>query len=188
MFGNIVDRFLDPFSRFVPKLPLLIIGILLGLIIIKILMYLAVNALKVAKMPKALAGIVASLLTIVLWILFFAELARSMGLSTVALTVSGSLVVLGLALANGAGSLTSDILSGIFLAKDNDFEIGFKVKTGDTTGVIQRVDVRKVRIIDNEGKVHIVPNSNLDKNGWIVIERNMESDTIKKLESFKNKK
>lgn len=189
MFISIINRLYEPLVSFAPRLPKLVIGLVLGIIIIKFLMYLATNALKVARMPKALAGIISSLLAIVLWILFFSELARTMGLSSVALTVSGSLVVLGLALANGAGSLTSDILSGLFLAKDSDFEIGFKVKTGDTIGVIQKVDIRKVRILDEDGKVHIVPNSNLDKNGWIVIERNNESDTmVKKLASFKNKK
>lgn len=68
-----------------------------------------------------------------------------------------------------------------FLAKDRDFEIGYKVKIGEITGLVQSIDVRKVRIVDSEGKLHIIPNANIDKSGWKVLEREPKDDKIKKL-------
>lgn len=181
MFLDIVSSFANPIKQFLPKLPPLILSLILGIIIVVLLAKLAKYFLKIARVPKALAGIILSLLTIILWILLFAELAREMGMTSVAITVSGSLVILGLALSNGATSLTSDIIAGIFLAKDRDFEIGYKVKIGDIGGVVQSIDVRKVRVIDEDGKLHVIPNANIDKSGWTILERELKDDKIKKL-------
>lgn len=181
MFIDLVDSFINPIKAILPKLPPLLLALVLGIIIIKILTELSKYFLKIARVPKALTSIIMSLLLIVLWILLFSELAREMGMTSVALTVSGSLIVLGLALSNGATALTSDIIAGVFLAKDRDFEIGYKVKIGEIEGVIQNIDVRKVRVVDNEGRLHIIPNANIDKSGWMVLERELKDDKIKKV-------
>ena len=189
MFIDLVDSFVNPIKAILPKLPPLILSLILGIIIVVLLAGLAKYFLKIARVPKALANIILSLLTIILWILLFSELAREMGMTSVAITVSGSLIVLGLALSNGATSLTSDIIAGVFLAKDRDFEIGYKVKIGDIEGLVQSIDVRKVRIIDEDGKLHIVPNANIDKSGWTILERELKDDKIKKsILSFRRNK
>lgn len=186
---NFADSFINPIKNYLPKLPPVIISLILGIILIKVLAGLAKYFLRVARVPKALSSILLSLLVIVLWILLFAEMARELGMTSVAITVSGSLVVLGLALSNGATVLTSDIIAGVFLAKDRDFEIGYKVKIGEIEGIVQSIDVRKVRIIDDKGILHVIPNANIDKSGWTVLERELKDDKIKKsILSFRNKK
>lgn len=174
----ITTRLWEPVLNYLPRLPFLVLGLVIGYIIIKIVISILKNTLRVTKTPKALSGIIISMLTIIFWILLFGELARSLGFSSIAITISGSLLVLGLALANGATILTSDIISGVFLAKDEDFEVGFRVKTGDVEGVIQKVDIRKVRIVADDGKLHIVPNVNLDKNGWVVLDRDLKDEGL----------
>lgn len=174
----VITRFWEPVLNYLPKFPFLIFGFLIGYIIIKILMALLRNTLRITKTPKALSSIIISMITIVLWVLLFAEIARSLGFSSIAITISGSLLVLGLALANGATTLTSDIISGVFLAKDEDFEVGYRVKTGDVEGIIQKIDIRKVRIVADDGKLHVVPNVNLDKNGWVVMERELKDEEL----------
>lgn len=174
----VITRFWDPILNYLPKLPFVVLGLVIGYIVIRITLSVFRNTLKYTKVPKALSGIIISMLTIVFWVLLFGELARALGFSSIAITISGSLLVLGLALANGATTLTSDIISGVFLAKDEDFEVGFRVKTGDVEGIIQKVDIRKVRIISDDGKLHVVPNINLDKNGWVVLERELEDDDL----------
>lgn len=186
---DLIDSFVNPIKAILPKLPPLLLALVLGIIIIKVLTELSKYFLKVARVPKALTSIIMSLLSIVLWLLLFSELAREMGMTSVALTVSGSLVIVGLALSNGATALTSDIIAGVFLAKDRDFEIGYKVKIGDIEGTIQHIDVRKVRVVDNKGILHVIPNANIDKSGWTVLERELKDDKIKKsIISFRRNK
>jgi len=188
MFVDLVDSFVNLVIDFIPKLPPLVLSLVLGIIIIKVLTELAKYFLKIARVPKTLSSILLSLLAIVLWVLLFGELARELGMTSVAITVSGSLIVLGLALSNGATALTADIIAGVFLAKDRDFEIGHKVKIGEFEGVVQSIDVRRVRIIDKDGVLHVIPNANIDKSGWSVLERELKDDKIKKsLLSFRKR-
>jgi small-conductance mechanosensitive channel len=80
-------------------------------------------------------------------------------------------VALGFALANGASSLTADIISGLFLSRDRDFECGYRIKVGDIEGTIERVDTRKIRIKSDDGRTHVFPSSKVDTMGWTVVEK-----------------
>lgn len=60
------------------------------------------------------------------------------------------------------------------MAKDKDFGVGVKVKIliGEkrlVEGEIVEMDTRKTRIKDAEGKIHVLPNSMIDHNEWIVL-------------------
>jgi small-conductance mechanosensitive channel len=159
-----------------------------GFLIIKILSWLLQRILKFSKIPRALAGITMSLGLIIMWVILFAEIARQLGMNSLAVTISGSLAVLALALATGASGLASDIIAGLFLAKDSDFEIGYRIKVADVEGIVQQVDIRKIRIIDDVGGVHIFPNTKLDKDGWKVISREVEDNKIEMKEILNKQK
>ncbi len=186
MWQGLLNRITQPFLDFGPLIPKIVIGILIGAILIKVSLLVLSKILKISRIPRSLIDIVISLGAVILWIMLLAELAKVMGLSSVAVTISGSLVVLGFALANGATALTTDIISAFFIAKDRDFNIGNRIKTGDAEGIIDKIDVRKVRITDDEGRRHVIPNANLDKNGWILISR--DGQNYKKVEVKKTKK
>ena len=136
------------------------------------------RALRFSRMPRALISVVASLALIVMWVILFAEIARQLGMGSLAVTISGSLAVLALALATGASGLASDVISGVFLARDPDFEIGYKIKIGDITGLVHSVDIRKIRVVDDDGVIHVFPNTKLDKDGWQVLSREVEENKI----------
>lgn len=174
MTGEIMQRFWEPFQMFGPKIPAIILGLVFGYIAIKVFLIFLKDAFKVARVPKTVINIAVSLISIVLWIILFSELAREAGLSSLAIKISGSLFVVGLALANGASAIASDVLAGIYLAKDKDFEVGFQIKTCEVEGVVERIDVRKTRLRDDKGCIHVLPNSKVDSSGWRVINRGEE--------------
>lgn len=189
MFDSLVQKFVQPLLDFGPRIPKLLLGILIGIVSIKIAIEILRYALKLARVPKSLIDIVDAISSLILWVLLFAEILKYVGFSSAAIAISSSLVFIGFALANGATSLTSDIISAFYIAKDRDFEIGFRIKTGDVEGIIEKIDVRKVRILSDDGKLHVVPNANLDKNGWTVLNRNKDMEEVKKRRfiSFKRK-
>lgn len=176
--NSVLKSFWQPIVNFWPKIPAVVLGLIIGIFIIKILTGILVRALKYSRLPKALSGIITSLVVIVMWVLLLSEVARQLGMSGLAVTISGSIVILGLSLASGASGLTSDIISGIFLARDEDFELGYRIKVGNVEGVVQKVDIRKIRIIDDNGNVHVYPNAKLDKDGWEIISREVENNKI----------
>ncbi len=157
------------------KLPEFIVALLFGYLIIYLFLHLVRLLIGLFNLPSALVSIIYSLASVIIWILFSAYLLRTIGLSSLAITLSGSLLVLGLALANGSGILVSDVISGLFLAKDPDFEIGYRIKAGDTEGVIESIDIRKVRIRQDDGTLTVVPNSMIDKDRWQIIAKTKDA-------------
>ena len=181
--ANVIMAFWNPVKNFFPKLPTLILVVLVGYLIIQIIYWILNRALKFSKMPRALVGVIASLSLIIMWVVLFAEVARQLGMNSLAVTISGSLAVLALALATGASGLASDIIAGVFLARDTDFEIGYRIKIADVEGIIQNIDIRKIRVVDEKGSIHIFPNTKLDKEGWVILSQNVEDnkDDMKKI-------
>jgi len=175
---SIVESFWRPIANFGPKIPVVIISLIVGYFIIQIITAILNRALKFSRMPRALVSVVASLALIVMWVILFAEIARQLGMGSLAVTISGSLAVLALALASGAAGLASDVISGVFLARDPDFEIGYRIKVGEVTGIVHSVDIRKIRVVDESGVVYVFPNGKLDKDGWQVISRDVEDNKI----------
>ena len=169
LFANSSQFFVD----FVPKLPMLILGLLVGYIGIKIITMSIRKGLRLIRAPKTMIEVALPLSSIILWIIFFSEFARHLGLSGLSVTFSGLLVVVGLALSNGAAGMVSDLIAGIFLAKDRDFSVGYKVKFDDRVGVIKHVDTRKVRIETTDGHILVIPNSKFDSTSWEVIDKNI---------------
>ncbi len=169
MLENTFSQFNQQVANFGPKIPGIIFSFAVGYLLIKILAGSLGRALKIAKVPKALSNILVSLAVIILWFVLFSELAREAGFSSLAAKISGSLVLLGFAIANGISTLANDITSGIFLAKDNNFECGMRIKTGDIEGVVEKTDIRKTTIKGDKGEIFIVPNSRIDQGGWTVL-------------------
>lgn len=176
MINQIVSLFWRPIEHYGPRIPELIITLVLGIVVIKIVSYFLAQTVRLAKIPKALSVILSSVISIILWVLLFSEFFRQAGLTNLALTISGGTVVIGLILANALAPVIADIASGVYLAKDPDFEIGYLVKIGDVEGIIRKIDIRKVRIRDEKGKLHVFPNSIVDKGSWEVLSRDPEAD------------
>lgn len=180
---NVLESFWLPVKNFLPKIPVLVLVILIGYLIIQVIYWVLNRALKLSRIPRALVGVIASLSLIVMWVILFAEVARQLGMGSLAVTISGSLAVLALALASGASGLAGDVIAGVFLARDSDFEIGFRIRVGNVEGIIQKIDIRKIRLVDDKGDIHIFPNTKLDKEGWVIISQNVEDnkDDLKKI-------
>jgi small-conductance mechanosensitive channel len=165
-------RYYDGIVGFMPRLPGLLTTLLIGYLVIQLLEFLMKRFLRLVKIHESSRELIVSIGSVILWVLLFAEIAREAGLSGLALTISGSIVALGFAIANGATSLTSDIIAGLFMSRDRDFDCGYRIRVGDVEGVVDKIDIRKVRIKGDDGKLYILPSSKVDMTGWVVISKN----------------
>jgi small-conductance mechanosensitive channel len=79
--------------------------------------------------------------------------------------------ILGLAVSFGAQSLVKDVISGFFILFENQFAIGDVIEAGGKSGVVEKMSMRVVVLLDIQGAMHIIPNgeikvvSNLTR-GW----------------------
>lgn len=178
--NSVTDPLVNGAARVLPKIPLAIGAFLFGAVLIRLISWAVQFFIGFVRLPRGLKGIIVSLVDAVLWIFLVIGVLQVMGLNNIALAFSGSIVAVGLAIGNGASTLASDILAGIFLAKDRDFSVGDHVKAGEgTEGVIENMDMRRIRIRDNKGQLHVIPNSVVERKEWVLIESHLQRKASK---------
>lgn len=182
-------------NEIIPRLPVALIGLLAGIIVIKVIGRFLAPALRFTKWPIGLQEIMVTLIRVAMWVFLLITILQVLGLTSVALAITGSFAILLIGFSTGISNTVSDLIAGLQLANDKDFKVGFKVKAGDqkTEGIIREMDVKKTRIEAEDGKLHVIPNSVIEKNEWVVLDRHVHSKMprksaiMKKVTSFNKK-
>ena len=173
MFPNdsILELAASYVNQMLPKLPLFLVGLFFGFVLIRFLILLSRFFLKFAHLPRGLKGILMSLIRGGLWSLYAIAILQFLGFQNVIIFFSSSVVVIGIVMAAGGSTLVSDIFAGIFLAQDTDFQVGDEVIAGDppTQGIVESMDMRRTRVRDSDGHLHIMPNSVIERKEWVII-------------------
>lgn len=71
--------------------------------------------------------------------------------------------IIGVALGFGAQSMVKDLLAGVFIIAENQYRVGdvLRVNQG-VAGTVERISLRITVLRDLEGKVHYIPNGNIE--------------------------
>ena len=77
------------------------------------------------------------------------------GIATTIVAFTG---VCGVALSLAAQSMVKDVLSGIILLLERQFDLGDVVSIDEQRGTVERIGLRTIKIRDTEGNQHIIPN------------------------------
>jgi len=170
------DRLFEIFSHAWDRLPELLLTFLVGYLVIKLAKALLHGAIRVSRANSAMKGILLSIIDISLWVFLVAALLQQVGLTQIAFALSSTVAIAGIAISVGASSFVQDLVSGIFLAQDPDFNIGDRVKVEGFEGIVERMDARKIRLRDDTGLLHIYPNSTFDKAAWTVVQRKVRGN------------
>ena len=169
------DNLLDPIARnfntILHNLPSALVTLLIGILVIRILSRVGSWLIGFVKMPKGLKGILVSLIDALLTIFLIIVVLQSLGLNNLAFIFSATIAALGIALGTGSSSLVTDVLAGIYLARDRDFSIGDIVRAGEDKieGEIIGMDMRRTRIRTQEGTIHSMPNSLIERKEYVLV-------------------
>jgi small conductance mechanosensitive channel len=69
----------------------------------------------------------------------------------------------GLAIGFGAQSLVKDLISGFFILWENSVRVGDVVEVAGVAGLVEEVELRTIKLRDESGNLHVVPNGVIDK-------------------------
>jgi len=92
---------------------------------------------------------------VVMFVLVALIILASMGVNIGPLIAGAG--VFGLALGFGAQTLVKDIISGVFFLIDDAFRVGDFIETGGTTGSVEQISLRSLRLRNARGPVHTIP-------------------------------
>jgi small-conductance mechanosensitive channel len=67
--------------------------------------------------------------------------------------------VAGLAIGFGAQTLAHDFINGFFILLENQYDLGDVVRIAGVQGIVEEMTLRHTTLRDDDGTVHIVPNS-----------------------------
>lgn len=153
------------------RLPQLAVTLVVGLVIVELAIFVFGSVLRLSRLPEGLKRILFSLARFFLWVILFLVVLQTLGLNNVLVAVTGSSVIAAVFLSSGVAPLVTDVLAGLSLASDPNFQPGAVVRAGDqkTVGAIETLDLRKTRIRDDRGVLHVIPNALIDKNEWVVL-------------------
>lgn len=162
MQTDVWSHFASEAVTYVSKAPTVIIILFATWFLSRIAARIAIGAGRLAKTDPAVVLLVTSSIRFVAWIFGFTAIFNALGLTQIALTLGGTVALVGMSLATGLNTIPQDLLAGIFLITDDDFTVGRTIKSGALEGVLQEVTIRKTKIVDADGKLHVIPNRTID--------------------------
>src|SRR5438034_2544293 len=106
---------------------------------------------------------VASVITSVgVFIVLFGAILQALPLFNLDLRpLLASAGIAGLAIGFGAQTLVKDFINGFFILLENQYDIGDMVRIAGVKGTVERMSLRQTVLRDEDGTLHIVPNSNI---------------------------
>ncbi len=123
-----------------------------------------------AKRAETLGRVFRYLVVVVISLVAGMLVLGELGISVA--PILGAAGVVGLAVGFGAQSLVKDYFTGLFLLLENQISTGDIVKLSDDhAGLVEEVTLRFVRLRDYDGRVHFVPNGQIQSvinltRGW----------------------
>lgn len=149
-----------------PKILLVVIG---ALILIRILRAITKGMTSVrnrnltsgfrTQQINTLAGVINSIGTFVIAFVAMLEILKYIGLDLAPLLASAGIA--GLAIGFGAQTLVKDFINGFFVLLEDQYNIGDKVQLAGVRGTVEDMTLRRTVLRDDDGTVHIIPNSQL---------------------------
>jgi len=70
--------------------------------------------------------------------------------------------IIGLAIGFGAQKLVQDIITGVFILLEDSVAVGDVVQVAGTSGLVEDLSIRSIRLRDLSGNVHTIPFSSVD--------------------------
>jgi small conductance mechanosensitive channel len=106
---------------------------------------------------RTMASILRATTISFLGFILFLQLLKLIGIDIGPLLSSAAIVGVGIGLA--AQSLFKDIINGVFIIIEDQYNVGETVKIASLTGTVEDLTLRLTRLRDGDGTLYIIPNS-----------------------------
>ena len=147
-----VDQNLNQFVKAIVYAIVIIYGI-------KMIRFIIIKLLSFNNRGKTAAHLIDNLLRYLAGFTVFVIVLITFGVDTTSLFAS--IGILGLLIGLGAQSLISDVISGLFIIFEGDYQIGDVVVLDGFRGTVEEIGIRTTKIKDAAGNVKIINNSEI---------------------------
>jgi len=164
--GNIFKNFLDNWLN----IAIIIVVLLIVIIVVRIIAgrmrrlvdkKISDEKMVIKKRTYTFTSVVSNLIIVVASVAAILIIADQIGISVTPLLAGAG--VAGIVIGFGAQSLIKDLINGTFILLEQWYQINDIITIGDTSGVVERFNLRTTVIRDLEGTLHFIPNGEINK-------------------------
>ena len=116
------------------------------------------NSQRAAQL-RTVAGIIRASSYALIGAYFFVQVLGAIGVPLGPFIASAG--VIGLGISFGAQSIFKDMLNGIFILVEDQYNVGDNIKVASLTGAVEDLTLRITKLRDSDGTLYIVPNSQI---------------------------
>jgi small conductance mechanosensitive channel len=168
--GKVVDEWVGDTQEFIrTKLPHLIVVALIAFVLIRLLGLITSRMLRVAEMHaagksrisqvKTLAGVIRTTGYAIISAIAAMQILAAMGVNLAPLLASAG--VAGVAIGLAAQSIVKDVLNGVIILLEDQFDVGDTVRLAGLAGTVEGMTLRKTTVRDGDGTLYVIPNSQI---------------------------
>lgn len=168
MQDDLIQEISSHIMEYLPKIPTVIVVLVAGVLLIRLLQGMLRRMLEVARVEHTLISFVVTFVKFVCWVFLISLVFSILGFSQISLAFSGSVALVIMGVASNANSLVQDLLAGIFLLAEPEFKEGKTVRLNAVNGSIVGMDIKKTKVQDGEGNIHVIPNRMFDANIYVI--------------------
>jgi small conductance mechanosensitive channel len=168
--GKVLDEWMTDTQEFVRlKLPHMVVILVIAFILNKILRLITFHMSRVAErhsaspdrisQVKTLAGITRTTGLAIIGFITGLQMLDALGVNLAPLLASAG--VAGVAIGLAAQNIVKDMLNGVLIVVEDQFNVGDSVKLAGVAGVVESMTLRKTTVRDGDGTLYVIPNSQI---------------------------
>lgn len=168
--GRVLDEWANDAQEFVrTKLPHLLVVAIIAFLLSRLLNIITQRMIRVAEQHAAGAGHIAQVKTL-------SGVIRATGLTVIGV-IAGLLIlkevnidlspllasagIAGVAIGLAAQTIVKDVLNGVLILIEDQFNVGDTVKIAGAAGIVESMTLRKTTVRDGDGTLYVIPNSQI---------------------------
>jgi small conductance mechanosensitive channel len=147
--------------------PKIVLVLVIAYVLIRVLRIIARKSadLHMRKLPagvpvqqiRTVTSVITSVGIFIILFVAALEILSLLGLNLGPMLASAGIA--GLAIGFGAQTLVHDFINGFFILLENQYDIGDTIRIAGVKGTVERMSLRMTVLRDEDGTVHLVPNS-----------------------------
>lgn len=168
--GKILDEWIGDAQEFVhAKLPRIIFIVIVAVILSRLIAMATERMVRIADRKsgragrhfqvKTFASILRTTLSAVLWTITALQILSSLGANLAPLLASAG--VAGVAVGLAAQTIVKDVINGMLIILEDQFNVGDVVRLTGMTGTVEAMSLRRTEVRDGDGTLYIIPNSQI---------------------------
>lgn len=159
-----VANFVDGVAVAIPRLLSGLVFLALAYVTVRIVLSLVRTSIeRVYVGDRELVGdLIVTLIAIFLWFGVALTFLKVLGMGDIAASLGTAVGFIALGVSYALSEMIEDTVAGVYLLRDPDFNVGYRVEAKGVTGTVAAIELRKTRIDTDAGDRIVIANREIE--------------------------